>query len=68
MLRRLVSTHPSKGYLDSLDELSLVFSDGTSDVGADEEGVEAREDSEHLVGVLGGAELQRKERMRVSVK
>jgi len=35
-------------------------------VGADEKGVEAREDPEHLVGVLGGAELQRKKRMGFS--
>ena len=45
-------------YLDPLDELGLVFPDGSSDVGPDEEGVEPGEDPEHLVGVLGGAELE----------
>lgn len=42
---------------DPLNELGLVFPDGTADVRAHKQGVEAREDAEHLVGVLGCAEL-----------
>ena len=53
-------------YLDPLDELGLVFPDGSSDVGPDEEGVEPGEDPEHLVGVLGGAELEEKVNRRSS--
>ncbi len=40
---------------DALDELRLVLPDGSADVRPHEEGVEAGEDAEHLVGVLGGA-------------
>jgi len=41
----------------SLHELGLVLADGPSDVGAHKQGVEAGEDAEHLVGVLGGSQL-----------
>ena len=43
--------------LDPLDELRLVLADGATDVRPHEERVEPREDAEHLVGVLGGAQL-----------
>lgn len=43
--------------LHSLYQLSLVFAYGASDVGAHKQGVEAREDSEHLVGVLCRSQL-----------
>ena len=43
--------------LDPLDELGLVLPDGSTDMWPHKQGVEAREDSEHLVGVLGRAEL-----------
>ena len=43
--------------LDLLDELGLVLPDGAADVGPHKQRVEAREDLEHLVGVLGRAEL-----------
>ena len=43
--------------LDPLDELGLILSDGTPDVRSDEEGVEARKDAEHLVGVLRRSQL-----------
>ena len=43
--------------LDPLYELGLVLADGAPDVRSHEERVEPREDAEHLVGVLGGAQL-----------
>ena len=43
--------------LDPLDELGLVLADGAADVRPHEERVVAREDAEHLDGVLGRAEL-----------
>lgn len=42
---------------DPLDELCLILPDRPADVGSDEQGVEAAKDAEHLVGVLGRAEL-----------
>ena len=39
--------------LHSLDELGLVLSDSPSDVRSDKQGIVAREDAEHLVGILG---------------
>ena len=48
-------------YLDSLDQLSLILSNGASDVRSNEEGVETAEDAEHLVGILGGAQLKLKQ-------
>lgn len=41
----------------ALDELRLVLSNGTPNMGAHEEGVEAGENAEHLVGVLCGSQL-----------
>ena len=43
--------------LDALDQLGLVFTDGTADVRPDEQRVVAGEDAEHLVGVFGGTQL-----------
>lgn len=42
---------------DSLNQLSLVFPDGSTDVRANEQSVESREDEEHLVGILRCSEL-----------
>lgn len=42
---------------DAKDELGLVLANGAADVGPDEEGVEAGEDEEHLVGILSAAQL-----------
>ena len=42
---------------DPLNELRLILSDGASDVRPDEEGVEPREDAEHLVGILRRSQL-----------
>ncbi len=50
--------------LDSLNQLGLVFSDGTPDMGPHEEGVEPREDAEHLVGILGRSELSGKPKQK----
>lgn len=41
----------------ALDELRLVLSDGPANVGTHEEGIEAGENAEHLVGVLCGSQL-----------
>ena len=43
--------------ISSLNELCLVFPDGPSDVRPDKQSVVAREDSEHLIGTLGSAQL-----------
>ena len=43
--------------LHPLDELRLVLTDGPSDVRPDEEGIVAREDAEHLVGIPGRPQL-----------
>ena len=43
--------------LDTLDELSLVFSDSASDVRSHEEGIETREDAKHLICIAGRPEL-----------
>lgn len=43
--------------LDSLYELGLVLANGTAYVRTHEQRVESRENSKHLVGVLGSAEL-----------
>ena len=43
--------------LDSLYELSLVLSDGTTDVWTHKQSIEAGEDAEHLISVLSCAEL-----------
>ena len=43
--------------LHALDQLGLVLTNGTTDVGSHEQGVEAGKDAEHLVGVLGGSQL-----------
>lgn len=43
--------------LDPLDELCLVLPNGTTDMGTHKQGVEAREDAEHLVGILGRTQL-----------
>ena len=43
--------------LHSLYKLGLIFSDGATDVRPHKQRVEAGEDTEHLVGVLGSAEL-----------
>ena len=40
-----------------LYQLCLIFPDGTSDVWSYKQGIEAGEDAEHFVGVLGGSEL-----------
>ena len=40
-----------------LDELCLVLPDGTTDVGTHKQGIEARENTEHLIGVLSSAQL-----------
>lgn len=42
---------------DAKDELGLVLANGAADVRADEEGVEAGEDEEHLVGILSATQL-----------
>ena len=44
-------------YLHSLDQLCLILADRAPDVRAHEQGVESREDAEHLVGVSCRAEL-----------
>ena len=41
----------------SLYQLSLIFSDGTSYMLSDKQGIETREDAEHLVGILGSSKL-----------
>ena len=43
--------------LDALYQLSLILSDGPSDVGTDQQGIVPGEDPEHLVGTLGSAQL-----------
>lgn len=43
--------------LDALYELRLVLADGAADVRPHEQRVEPREDAEHLVRVLGRAQL-----------
>ena len=42
---------------DPLHKLGLVLSDGSTDMWPHKQGVEAREDSEHLIGVLGCSKL-----------
>ena len=42
---------------DALDELRLVFTDGSADVRPHEQRVEAGEDAEHLVGILCSSKL-----------
>ena len=42
---------------DSLDQLCLVLSDGTADVGSHKQSIEAREDAEHLIGITSSAQL-----------
>jgi hypothetical protein len=43
--------------LDPLNELCLVFPDSAPDVRAYEQGIETREDPEHLIGILGCSKL-----------
>ena len=43
--------------LHSLYELCLIFSDGSTYVGAHKEGIVARENTKHLIGILGSTKL-----------
>lgn len=43
--------------LNTLDELCLVLSDGTTNMRAHKQGIEARENAEHFVGILGRSQL-----------
>ena len=43
--------------LHSLDQLSLVFHDGTSNVGAHKQSIEAGEDAEHFIGISCSSKL-----------
>lgn len=43
--------------LYSLDELCLILSDGTSNVRSHKQRIEAREDTEHLISILGRSKL-----------
>lgn len=43
--------------LDPLNKLCLILSDGTTDVGTHKQGVEAGENTEHFIGILGSAQL-----------
>lgn len=43
--------------LHPLDKLCLVLPDGTTDVRAHKESIEAREYAEHLIGIPGSAQL-----------
>ena len=46
--------------LDSLNQLGLIFPDGTPDVRPHKKGVEPGEKPEHFVGILGRFEMRRK--------
>ena len=49
-----------------MDKLSLVLSDGASDVRPNEESVETAEDAKHLVRILSSAQLKFKQVMLCS--
>jgi hypothetical protein len=53
VVQQLVPEHLNV-FFDFDQELDLILLDGSSDSGSGEECIENLEDTEHLVGVLGG--------------
>ena len=53
---------------DPLDELCLVLPNGAPDVGTHKQSVEAGENPEHLVSILGSAQLISETRCNASLK